>query len=189
MREAGRRIVSVREPGGTAIGEQIRHLLQYSKENQAMRPETELLLFTASRAQLVREVIEPALHDGCVVVSDRFLDSTTVYQGLARRIPADRVAFINRFAVGEALPHVTFLLDLDPETARLRMLRRPRPAGGRDRMEEQDEEFYHAVRDGYLRLAEGEPERFVRLDARMDTDKLHVQILETLKERFDGILS
>src|SRR5690606_37892060 len=94
LRQSGQTPVLVREPGGTPIGEHIRHLLQHAPEGDAMTPETELLLFAASRAQVVRETILPALAAGRVVISDRFLDSTTVYQGVARKIPADKVATI-----------------------------------------------------------------------------------------------
>jgi dTMP kinase len=110
---AGRRVLQVREPGGTAIGEVIRHLLKYHPENGAMTREAELLLFAASRAQLVREKIEPFLAEDGIVVADRFLDSTTVYQGSGRDLPADQVAAINDFAAGTCRPDVTFLLDLD----------------------------------------------------------------------------
>lgn len=160
-----RRVVLTREPGGTAIGEEIRHLLQFSKIGHAMCAETELLLFTASRAQLVREIIEPALASGAMVIADRFLDSTTVYQGVARRLDAAAVQFANNFAVGSLRPDLTFVLDLDPGEARRRLSQRPRPAGGPDRMEQQPLEFYRAVRDGYLQLAKREPARIRVLDA------------------------
>ena len=101
---AGNTPVVVREPGGTPIGETIRHLLQHSVEGRAMKPETELLLFAASRAQLVRQEILPALQAGRIVISDRFLDSTTVYQGVARNIAPEIVESINRFAAGPRLP-------------------------------------------------------------------------------------
>ena len=129
--------ILTREPGGTPIGEKIRHLVQFSKAADAMTPEAELLLFTASRAQLVREVIEPALASGKTVVADRFLDSTTVYQGVARKIEADTVKTINHFAVGGCLPDITFVLDLDSDKARKRMLARPESTGPVDRMEQQ----------------------------------------------------
>lgn len=162
LRGAGKRVVLTREPGGTEIGEQLRHLLQFSKAGHAMAPETELLLFTASRAQLVREFIEPSLNDGVWVLADRFLDSTTVYQGVARKLDPRQVAAINRFAVGDMLPQLTFVLDLDPTIARRRMLQRP---GVPDRMESQPANFYEAVRLGYLALARENPERVRLLDA------------------------
>src|SRR5450432_556268 len=110
-----------REPGGTAIGETIRDLLQFAPEGKDMKPETELLLFEASRSQLVREIIEPALVEGTCVISDRFFDSTTVYQGAARKLDAKTVTDLNRVAVGNCIPDLTFILDVDEQTAHLRM--------------------------------------------------------------------
>ena len=121
-------LLVTREPGGTAIGEKIRHLLKFAPESVAMTPETELLLFEASRSQLVREIIQPALDRGTVVLSDRFADSTTVYQGVARRLNQEMVGHLNTFAVGQCWPDLTFLLDIDVDTARARMMRRVRPA-------------------------------------------------------------
>jgi dTMP kinase len=165
LKSAGHRVVLTREPGGTEIGEQLRHLLQFSKAGHAMAPETELLLFTASRAQLVREVIVPALDSGAMVLADRFLDSTTVYQGVARRLESSEVAAINRFAVGGTVPDITFVLDLDPVIARQRLERRAAPAGAPDRMESQPPIFFDAVRAGYLALARDNPGRVRLLDA------------------------
>ena len=168
----------VREPGGTPIGESIRHLLQHSTEGHDMAAETELLLFAASRAQLVRQRILPALEAGQIVISDRFLDSTTVYQGVARRIPREIVDLVNRFAVGARLPDITFLLDMDPTEAHKRLIRRP---GNRDRMEEQPPEFFEAVRRGYLDLASDCKERIHVLDATKAEREIARQIRETLR--------
>lgn len=155
LRADGRTILVAREPGGTEVGEQIRHVLQYSKQSTAMVPETELLLFCASRAQLVREVIQPALTAGQVVVCDRFYDSTTVYQGVGRRIDPATVAAINNFAVGARVPDLTLIIDLDPRVG----LERARGRELFDRMENQSLEFYQRVRQGYLDLARREPKR------------------------------
>ncbi len=160
----GKTAVVVREPGGTPIGESIRHLLQHSAEGYAMVAETELLLFAASRAQLVRQVIVPALENGQIIISDRFLDSTTVYQGVARNLPRELVEQINQFAAGPRLPDVTFLLDMDPTAAHGRLIRR-RSDSDRDRMEEESSAFYQAVRDGYLELAATHRDRIHLLDA------------------------
>ena len=173
LRAGDREVIVTREPGGTEIGEQLRHLLQFSAAGHAMAAETELLLFTASRAQLVRQLIQPALERGAIVLADRFLDSTTVYQGVARRIDPAQVAAINSFAVGHCLPALTFLLDLDPSAARLRMSRRP--AAAPDRMEAQPAAFYDAVRDGYLRLAATTP-RIRLLDAALPIETLQAAI-------------
>lgn len=174
---AGQDPLLVREPGGTPIGETIRHLLQHSEEGREMAAETELLLFAASRAQLVRQTILPALAAGRVVISDRFLDSTTVYQGIARRIPAEKVEQINRFAAGPRLPDVTFVLDMNPAAAMHRLGQRR--AGGdatRDRMEEEPPAFYEAVRNGYLALAAAEPLRLRVLDATGTPDEIAAAI-------------
>jgi dTMP kinase len=175
--------ITTREPGGTPIGEEIRHLLQFSKAGYSMVSEAELLLFAASRAQLVREVILPALDAGTTVVADRFLDSTTVYQGVARKIETASVKFINEFAVGSCLPDITFLLDLDLATATERMRHRAQPAGEVDRMEQQPAEFYEAVRAGYLKLAAGNPGRIRLIDASKSIDEIEAQIWNHLEEK------
>ena len=189
LQALGLRVLTTREPGGTAIGEQIRHLLQFAKEGHAMKPEAELLLFAASRAQLVREVIEPALRDGVTVIADRFFDSTTVYQGVARKLSPASVRQINEFACGVCRPDITLVLDLDPAIARGRMLRRPRPVGAEDRMESQPPEFYEAVRAGYLELARAEPERVRLIDAEPPVGQLAQTIWQILEDKFHGILA
>lgn len=184
---AGRPVLHVREPGGTAIGEVIRHLLKYHPDNGNMTREAELLLFAASRAQLVREKIQPFLENGGIVVADRFLDSTTVYQGSGRNLPAPLVAAINDFATGGCRPDVTFLLDLDATDGLARA--RARHAGHLDRMEQAGESFYHTVRQAYLNLADREPARFRVLDASLPPHRLHTLILETLTSRGHGLPS
>ena len=149
--------------------------------------EAELLLFAASRAQLVREKIQPFLAGGGIVVADRFLDSTTVYQGNGRELPAELVRAVNDFAAGGCRPEVTFLLDLDAATGLTRA--RARHAGRRDRMEQAEESFYNSVRQGYLDLARREPERFCILDAALPPEALHAQIVKTLMERGNGLCS
>jgi dTMP kinase len=186
----GHEPILVREPGGTPIGETIRHLLQHSEEGREMSPETELLLFAASRAQLVRQTILPALDAGRVVISDRFLDSTTVYQGIARKIPAETVAQINRFAAGPRLPDVTFVLDMDPAEAMRRLKdRRAEGSTQRDRMEEEPPSFYEAVRNGYLAIARAEPERLRVLDAGRSPERIAQAIRSELQRHaiFQGI--
>src|SRR3954468_12315501 len=127
LEQQGVRTLLTREPGGTPIGEKIRDRLPFAPESFAMTPETEVLLFEASRAQLVRETIAPALEQGTVVISDRFFDSTTVYQGVARKLSPEIVQTLNAFAIGDARPDVTIILEVDVATARERMLRRVRP--------------------------------------------------------------
>lgn len=170
LEKSGREVVVLREPGGTEIGESIRHLLQHAKEGHAMTSETELLLFAASRAQIVREKIRPLVESGAFVILDRFLDSTTVYQGHARGLPLDAVNAINRFAIGGTLPQLTLLLDLDVQTAWQRI-----HATGRelDRMESQPPEFFEKVRQGYLQIAAAEPQRVKVVDASGSPEIVH----------------
>ena len=170
-----------REPGGTPIGETIRDLLQFAPHNSNMTPETELLLFQASRSQLVREVIKPALERGMCVIADRFFDSTTVYQGAARRLDGEIIERVNAFAVGDCVPDITFVLDVDAATAERRMKNEPRKA---DRMEQQSAEFYERVRDGYRDLAAHEAKRIVMIDGSSDIDEIEKDIWETLCSRF-----
>lgn len=184
LRDAGREVVLLREPGGTPIGEKIRDLLQYDTSASAMKSETELLLFAASRAQLVREVIRPALDRGAIVLCDRFLDSTTVYQGVARTLDRKDVAAINAFAVGETLPDLTILLDLDAAEGRRRAASRKGPV---DRMEQEKEEFYEAVRQGYLALAKENTGRIAVIDATAGIDAVEGLIAETLREHCHGL--
>jgi dTMP kinase len=184
--QAGIRSLVTREPGGTAIGEKIRHLLQFAPESFAMAPETEVLLFEASRAQLVRETIQPALEEGTAVLCDRFFDSTTVYQGVARKLSPEMVESLNAFAVGHVRPDVTFILEIDVETARARMLRRVRPVEVKDRMEEEPVEFYERVCEGYRALATREPDRFVVIDAAQSPDAIENEIWTAISNRLES---
>jgi dTMP kinase len=160
LRAGGRGVLVQREPGGTELGEEVRHILLRHKKMTGMVPEAELLLFCASRAQLVRQVIQPALREGQVVLADRFFDSTTVYQGVGRQIDAGNVATINRFAVGECVPDLTIVIDLDPRIG----LERAKGRELFDRMENQALEFHQRVRQGYLELARREPQRVQVVD-------------------------
>lgn len=185
----GRRVLLTREPGGTVIGEKIRHLLQHDADGDGMFPPAELLLFAASRAQLVRELIEPALHEGTVVISDRFMDSTTVYQGVARAISASAVEMINRFAVGENVPDITFVLDLESDAARDRLMARADTGAALDRIERESFEFFERVRSGYLDLAKREPDRIRLLDASLPRETLAAQILNHVRDIDHGLRS
>ena len=176
LEAAGLPVLLTREPGGTPIGEKIRDLLQFAPEGVAMRAETEVLLFEASRSQLVREIIEPALAAGRVVIADRFFDSTTVYQGAARKLDAATVEQLNRFAVGDCRPDVTFILDVEVATARARMLRRVRPVDAPDRMEQEPVEFYERVCAAYRELAKREPDRVHLIDGSRSVDEVESEI-------------
>ncbi|MGC2352073.1 MAG: dTMP kinase [Candidatus Udaeobacter sp.] len=169
-----------REPGGTPIGETIRELLQFAPHNSAMTAETELLLFEASRSQLVRETIKPAFERGLCVIADRFFDSTTVYQGAARKLDREMVERLNAFVVGDCVPDITFILDVDAATAASRM-QKPRKA---DRMEQQPAEFYERVREAYRELAKRESKRIVLIDGSRDADQIENEIWEMLRSRF-----
>ena len=183
-----RPLVTLREPGGTAVGEEIRRLLKFTAPGWSILPEAELLLFAASRAQLVRETIGPTLAAGGLVMCDRFLDSTTVYQGVARRLDPDHVAAINRFAAGPRLPDLTFLLDLPAAEALARLHHRSLWANlPPDRMELELPAFYEQVRAGYLALAGVHPERFVILDAARPADEIERLIWQHLTTRFHGL--
>ncbi|HUI06286.1 MAG TPA: dTMP kinase [Verrucomicrobiae bacterium] len=177
LRRDGYQVLVAREPGGTEVGEQIRHILQYSKASAAMMPETELLLFCASRAQLVREVIRPALDGGRVVICDRFFDSTTVYQGVGRKLGRKAVAAINSFAIGTCLPDLTLVIDLDPRLG----LERARGRELFDRMENQSLEFYDRVRRGYRDLAQREPERVKIVDGGQSLEVVGQQVWTLVK--------
>lgn len=189
LEQAGVPVIVAREPGGTAIGEKIRDLLQFAPEGLAMAPETELLLFEASRSQLVREIIRPALEKGLVVICDRFLDSTTVYQGVARMLEPRIVEKLNDLAVGDTRPDLTFVLDLDVATARARILRRVRPTQALDRMEQEPPEFYERVGEGYRELARREPARIRLLDGSRSPDEIENEIWREVSARFAAILA
>lgn len=172
-----------REPGGTPIGETIRELLQFASHNSSMTPESELLLFEASRSQLVREVIKPALERGLCVIADRFFDSTTVYQGAARKLGREMVERLNAFAVGDCVPDITVVLDIDATAAKSRMQKPRRP----DRMEREPEEFYERVREAYRELAGREPNRVVLINGAGNADEIENEIWKILFRRFPNL--
>lgn len=162
----GRIVKLVREPGGTLIGEEIRHTLKHSSANHAMTAEAELLLMNASRAQLVREVIRPALSAGEIVLCDRFYDSTTAYQGYGRGLDLKLVKSVIDFAVGETRPQLTLLFQVPPEVSQARLASRQSTLPFmRDRMEEADHDFFERVVKGYEAIVNDEPERVKLIDA------------------------
>jgi len=181
LQQAGREVVATREPGGTDLGERIRDILLHKDEGQGMCPEAELLLFTAARAQLVRTVITPALQRGAVVVSDRYLDSSTVYQGAARNLAPGPVAAVNGFAVGAVLPHLTVVIDVPTEVSLARV--RQRSAGQPDRIEREGPAFFQKVRDAYLQLGRDWPQRVVVLDGTQPADVIDAKIWAEVQQR------
>lgn len=166
LQSMGCPVRTLREPGGTAIGEEIRHTLKHSVNNAAMTPEAELLLMNASRAQLVREVIRPALDAGELLLCDRFYDSTVAYQGYGRQLDLKMVQGIIDAAVGETRPDLTLLL-LVPQniSEERRLARQPTGLSVRDRMEEAGPEFFLRVARGYEAIAAAEPQRVRKIDA------------------------
>lgn len=182
LQARGLEIVLTREPGGTVVGEKIRHLLQYDPESANLTDESELLLFAASRAQLVRELILPALEEGKWVVADRFFDSTTIYQGVGRGLDPGAVRAINAFAVGAAVPDLTILFDLDAATGHARAVK---ASGSKeDRMESEPLAFFEAVRQGYLKLAAAEPERIAVVDASAGIAEVTDSVYRLVESRF-----
>ena len=177
-------VVQTREPGGTQLGEALRKLLQHDEAGHGMSAESELLLFAASRAQHVKELIAPAINDGKIVLCDRFMDSTTVYQGVARAIDSEQVAAMNAFAVGKTRPDMTILIDLPPEIGLSRV--HARSDGQLDRMEQEAIEFFHAVRKGYLKLAHNEPNRFLVLDGSKSIAELEALIQNAVHSRLQS---
>jgi dTMP kinase len=160
LRALGHRVRVLREPGGTPIGEEIRHTLKHSKVNVTMTYETELLLMNASRAQLVRETIRPALAVGEIVLCDRFYDSTTAYQGYGRGLDLALVRSVIDFAVGDTRPDLTLLLHVPPEVSAERLASRQATLPFvRDRLEEGDRYFFERVAKGYEAIAAAEPNR------------------------------
>src|SRR5882724_10072264 len=177
LRGMGRNVRTLREPGGTPIGEEIRHTLKHSAQNQAMQAETELLLMNASRAQLVREVIRPALAAGEVVLCDRFYDSTTAYQGYGRQLDLKTVKAVIDFAVGETRPDLTLLMVVSHEVSEERLLARQSTLPFmRDRIEEADRSFFERVARGYQALAAAEPNRVRQIKATGDVSEIQSTI-------------
>ena len=166
LRSLGHSVRTIREPGGTPIGEEIRHTLKHSAENQAMTWEAELLLMNASRAQLVREVIRPALASGQIVLSDRFYDSTIAYQGHGRQLDLEMVKAVIDVAVGDTRPDLTLLFVVPAAVSAERLLARQSTLPFmRDRMEEGDRAFFERVAKGYQAIAAAEPKRVRQFDA------------------------
>jgi dTMP kinase len=179
LRRMGHHVRILREPGGTPIGEEIRHTLKHSKANEAMTPETELLLMNASRAQLVREVIRPALAAGEIVLSDRFYDSTTAYQGYGRQLDLKMVQSIIDAAVGETRPDLTLLFALPYDVAEQRRMEREPNLPmeiRRDRIEEAGKSFFERAAKGYQAIAAADPKRVRPVDANGSVDEISERI-------------
>lgn len=178
LRQVGRSVLSLREPGGTAVGEQIRNIL-LNPANTDLTDTSELLLFGAARAQLMQTVIRPALESGAVVICDRFTDSTTAYQGYGRGYALAEIEQINRMATGGTRPDRTFLLEVPPEVcaARIRENR-----GGMDRLDGEVRSFMERVQHGYSAVARSEPDRVVVIAADQPMQTIADQIFQIITE-------
>ena len=185
LAELGIEAMYTREPGGTALGEEIRNVLQHNQAGEAPCERAELLLFEASRNQLVEKVIRPALEKGTWVICDRFMDSTTAYQGYGRGLPVDEVKSIHHFTINGMEPDLTLLLDLEVETGFERIAQRFLELGeSADRFEQEERSFHERVRQGYLKLATEEPERFRTVDASQEPDAVSVDIWKVISDVF-----
>lgn len=171
LKKKGFKVLNTREPGGTDISEQIRKII-LNPENEDMNDMTEALLYAAARAQHVAQLIKPALEDGFIVISDRFMDSSIAYQGYARAL-GDSVRVINEYAVQGITPDLTFFMDLSAEEGIARVAKRH----NLDRLEQEDLSFHRAVYDGYLKLAEIYKDRYVRIDASGSIEEVSEKII------------
>jgi dTMP kinase len=190
LQEKGREVLSLREPGGTVVAEKIRQLLLESKHH--ISPVGELLLFSASRAELVQSVILPALEQQKTVILDRFYDSTTAYQGYGRGLSLDMLDQINRIATFGLIPDLTFYLDILPEDALMRKFSEKSlplafDAKELDRMESSGIDFYRRVRQGYTDLIDEGGGRIIPLDATDSPDTVHRQIVHYIRELDPGL--
>ncbi|HEY6625891.1 MAG TPA: dTMP kinase [Ignavibacteriaceae bacterium] len=175
--EHNKKVEILREPGGTEISEKVRRILLDNK-NEKMFAEAELLLFSASRAQLLREKIQPYLQKGIYVISDRFHDSSTAYQGYGRGIPLDAIMKVHQLAIGDTMPDVTFFIDIPVGIANERKKKKSKVK--LDRIELADIEFYNRVRSGYLEIARQE-ERFKVIDGTQNIETIQNQIISELE--------
>lgn len=178
LEETGQRALFLREPGGTVISEKIREML-LSKENDRMNGKCEALLYSAARAQLLGEVVVPALEEGVTVICDRFTDSTFAYQGAARGLGIDFIDELNRLTCGDVTPDLTVFLDMPPKKA----FARKGGADKNDRLESQSIEFHEKVYAGYKEVAARYPERFVCVDASADAESVWKEVIALIRKR------
>lgn len=179
LEHKGYDIVIAREPGGTAIGEAVREII-LNPEYEEMGHMTELLLYASARAQLVNQVIKPALMEGKAVICDRFVESSAVYQGIGRGLGVNTVYEVNNYALGDVTPQLTIFMDLDAEEG----IRRKRQQAALDRMEKEDLSFHKRVVEGYRQLAQLYPERIVPISATLPIDEIHSMIVKEVERRF-----
>ena len=171
-------VLATREPGGTQIGDELRHIVQHVVGEDAVCDEAELLIFCASRAQLIQKRILPHLRKGGIVVCDRFLDSTTAYQGYGRHMDLELIANLHRFTVGDRWPDLTILLDFDVVNGLQRTKLRAGSQSIQDRIENESERFHQGVRQGFLKLAQQDPGRIRIIRADQEQATIHQKIME-----------
>lgn len=179
LQKQGYEVVQTREPGGTSIGDQIRTVL-HDVDNGEMQSVTELLLYSASRAQLVRELVQPALATGKIILCDRYADSTLAYQGYGRGLDLDELRLLTRFATGGLKPHLTLLLDIDVERG---LARRQGNGEEMNRLDLEAVSFHQKVRNGYHALVAAEPERWVVVDADRPVPTIQKDLREIVMDR------
>ncbi len=186
LQHTGMKVVMTREPGGTSIGDRIRELV-LSPHYDTMADETEVLLYAASRAQHVREVILPALRDGCVVICDRFIDASLAYQGYGLGQLPEQIASISHYASSGLQPRRTYMLDVPTEISRQRLLSRAQDAGheGLDRIERKEQQYHERVRQGFLTIASSEPHRVLLINA----NRKEEDIARDINEDCDRLLA
>jgi len=174
----GENVLVMREPGGTTISERVRDIL-LDKDHLEMTNICEILLYSAARHQLVYEKISKELQSGNFVIADRYVDSTTAYQGYGRKIPMNFVKHVNRIATNGLMPNITFYLDLDLLELRNRI---KKYKGSVDRLETEGNEFYQRIRKGYLKIAEHNKDRVVIINAKKEINKIHTEIWEFVRK-------
>jgi dTMP kinase len=182
LETAGYTVLFTHEPGGTRISERIREIV-LNRENRVIVPTTELLLFAASRAQLVSERIVPALNNGHIVISDRFVDSTVAYQGYARGFEHEVISYLNRVATNGLSPDLTIVLDLPVEAGLQRKIRQDREA--MNRLDLEDIEFHQRVREGFLEIARKEPKRVKVVNAQMAPERVYQAVKAEVDRRME----
>jgi len=180
---SGREVVAARSPGGTPVAEKIRSILKTREPGEDLLPETELMLFGACHAQMCEHTIRPVLERGGIVISDRFTDSTLVYQGCARRIDPETVRRVNEFVCRGIRPDLVLVLDIPVELGLRRAAERSGIAAQNDRFDSESTAFHEAVRNGFLELARREPGRFAVIDASPSPEQVTQSILEAIHER------
>lgn len=178
-RESGQSVITTREPGGTPLGDRIRTIL-LGPEHAGMDSWAEALLYAAARAQLVQDIVNPALAEGAIVISDRYIDSSLAYQGIARGLGVQRVLELNNWATGGLLPDLTILLRIEVDVSRNRLLGR---GEGSDRIESEPLEFHRRVEEGYHEIEAMFPERIVGINGSDSPEEIHRQIVAICLER------